>query len=94
VVKPGGYPLTDQTYAELLHRLTRNPDQPIPPSIKSDVQAYYSDPSAPIITKRNRKAWAQVQADLKTLTAMPTSAEPVPYPTYGECNQVAGELLP
>ena len=87
VVKPGGYPLTDQTYAELLHRLTRNPDQPIPPGIKSDVQAYYSDPNAPIITKRNRKAWAQVQADLKTLAAMPTSAEPAPYPTYGEWNR-------
>ena len=87
MVKPGGYSLTDQTYAELLHRLTRKPDQPIPPGIKSDVQAYYSDPNAPITTKRNRKAWTQVQADLKTLAAMPTSAEPAPYPTYGELNR-------
>ena len=87
VVKPGGYSLTDQTYAELLHRLTRKPDQPIPPGIKSDVQAYYSDPNAPITTKRNRKAWTQVQADLKTLAAMPTSAAPAPYPTYGELNR-------
>ncbi len=73
VVKPGGYPLTDKTYAELLRRLTRNPNQPIPPGIKSDVQAYYSDPNAPITTKRNGDAWAKVQAELKTLAAMPTS---------------------
>jgi len=84
VVKPGGYALTDETYAELLHRLTRDPGQPIPPGIKSDIQAYYSDPNAPITTKRKPRTWAQVQADLKTLAAMPTSAAPAPYPTYGE----------
>jgi hypothetical protein len=84
VVKPGGYLLTDQTYAELLHRLTRDPSHPIPPGIKSDVQAYYSDPDAPITTKRHRREWETVQADLKTLAAMPTSTEPAPYPTYGK----------
>jgi hypothetical protein len=70
-----------------LHRLTRNPNQPIPPGIKSDVQAYYSDPDAPITTKRHRRQWETVQADLKTLAAMPTSTEPAPYPTYGEVNR-------
>ena len=84
VVKPGGYSLTDQTYAELLHRLTRDPSQPIPSGIKSDVQAYYSDPDSPITTKRRHREWETVQADLKTLAAMPISAAPVPYPTYGE----------
>ncbi len=54
VVKPGGYSLTDETYADLLHRLTRDPKLPIPPGIKSDVEAYYSDPNAPIITKQHR----------------------------------------
>jgi hypothetical protein len=87
VVRPGGYPLTDNTYAKLLHRLTRNPSQPVPPGIKSDVQAYYSDPDAPIVTKRDADAWAQVQADLKTLAAMSTSAEPAPYPTYEELDR-------
>lgn len=83
-VKPGGYPLTDETYATLLERLTRNPQQPIPPGIKQDVQAYYADPTAPITTKKNPQAWQQVQDELKTLAAMPTSTEPAPYPTYGE----------
>lgn len=82
VIQPGGYSLTDQTFAKLLHRLTHNPRQPIPPGIRLEIQAYYADPNAPIATKRNAKRWAQVQADLKTLASMPTSPVPPPYPTY------------
>ena len=86
MVKPGGYSLTDMTYAELLHRLTRKPTQPIPPGIKSDVEAYYADPNAPIVTKKNPSAWKKVQDELNVLAAMPTSTEAAPYPTYGELN--------
>jgi Zinc dependent phospholipase C len=82
-VKPGGYPLTDTTYATLLERLTRDPNQAIPPGIKEDVAQYYSDPNAPIVTKRDTQAWEKVQIELKTLAAMPTSTAPSPYPTYG-----------
>lgn len=83
VIQPGGYPLTDLTYADLLHRLTRSSQQKIPPGIKLDIQAYYSNPDLPITTKKDPVAWAQVQADLATLAAMLTSNEPEPYPTYG-----------
>jgi hypothetical protein len=86
VVKPGGYSLTDTTYAELLHKLTEKPNQPIPPGIKSDVEAYYSDPDAPIETKQHPDEWKKVQDDLKILEAMPTSPAAAPYPTYGELN--------
>jgi hypothetical protein len=84
VVKPGGYSLTDSTYADLLHRLTRTPATPIPPGIKEDILAYYADPDAPITTRKNAAQWAQVQADLATLQGMPTSTEAEPYPTYGD----------
>lgn len=84
VVRPGGYALTDSTYALLLHRLTRRPSRPIPPGIKRDILAYYSNPDAPITTKKDPKEWAQVQTDLATLKNMPTSTEPEPYPTYGD----------
>ena len=84
MVQPGGYPLTDSTYADLLHRLTLTAQQAIPPGIKEDIQAYYANPDAPITTKKDRAAWAQVEADLATLAAMPTSDEPEPYPTYGQ----------
>lgn len=87
VTKPGGYPLTDTTYAQLLHRLTLDPTKKIPPGIKSDVEAYYADPNAPIETKKHPDEWKKVQEELKTLAAMPTSTEPAPYPTYGELDR-------
>ena len=77
-VKPGGYPLTDQTYAELLRELTRTPMAAIPPGLKEDILAYYADPNAPITTKKNAQRWSEVQAELKTLAAMATSTLPPP----------------
>lgn len=82
VVQPGGYPLTDSTYAQLLHTLTRQPAVPIPPGIKEEIEAYYKDLDAPITTKKNPQAWAQVQQDLNVLRGMPTSRMPEPFPTY------------
>jgi hypothetical protein len=90
VVQPGGYPLTDVTYALLLHRLTRHPVRKIPPGIKEDVLAYYANPDSPITTKKDAKKWAQVQADLTTLAGMPTSPALEPYPTYGDEAATAG----
>jgi hypothetical protein len=84
VVKLGGYPLTDLTYAALLHELTRQPSQPIPPGIKSDIQAYFANPPADVVSHEPPQLWAQVQADLIVLATMPTSNEPEPYPTYGD----------
>jgi hypothetical protein len=84
VVKPGGYPLTDTTYADLLHRLALQPTKSIPPAIKEDIQAYYADRDAPIVTKKDPHRWMEVQADLAALVNIPTSTEPTPYPTYGD----------
>ena len=80
-----------KTYAQLLRRLTRDPNQPIPPGIKSDIQAYYSDGNAPITTKRKAGAWQKVQTELKTLDGMPTSTAAKPYPTYGDSNPPPAE---
>jgi hypothetical protein len=74
-VKPGGYALTDQTYASLLHRLTRDPTRLIPAGLKQDIEEYYADPAAPILTKKDPARWAEVQADLKTLAGMPLRTE-------------------
>jgi Zinc dependent phospholipase C len=71
-VKPGGYPLTDNTYAKLLAMLARHPDQSIPAQVKQDLIDYYADPQAPITTKNNPAQWAEVQANLKTLQTMKT----------------------
>ena len=81
-VKPGGYRLTDQTYATLTHRLATHPDLPVSPGIKEDILAYYADPGLPFATKADPAAWATLQADLATLRTMPTSTEPANFTTY------------
>jgi hypothetical protein len=80
VVKPGGYPLTDKTYATLLDKITAHPEKVIPLQLKHDITAYYADPEAPIITKKDPPKWARVQANLKTLETMKTIGELDPLP--------------
>jgi len=72
--KPGAYALTDRTYAKLLHRITTDGQKTITPGLKQDVLNFYSNPNAPIKTKKNKKAWAQVVKDLKRLRATPETA--------------------
>lgn len=80
-VKPGAYRLSDQTYARLLGMLTQKPSQPLPPALRQNIEDFYSDPSAPIATKKNAKKWKAVQAELKQLHAMPTTRAALPPPT-------------
>ena len=69
-VKPGAYALTDKTYAKLLNKLTTRAE-PVPELLKQDIEAYYADPGAPIVTKKNKRAWRRVQAELAQLRTMP-----------------------
>jgi Zinc dependent phospholipase C len=80
VVKPGGYPLTDKTYATLLAMITQRPTNVVPTQLKHDLVAYYADPEAPIVTRKDPEKWAQVQANLKTLATMKTIGELDPLP--------------
>lgn len=76
-VRPGAYPLTDETYAKLLDRLVADPHHTIPPGLKSDILNFYADPNAPIHTKKNPQKWARVQSQLQTLQTMPVSNQPI-----------------
>jgi len=69
-VKPGGYRLTDDTYARLLGMVTRG--KMVPAGLKQDILDYYADPKAPIATRKKPAQWAAVQAELVTLQTMPT----------------------
>jgi hypothetical protein len=40
--------------------------------LKQDIGAYYADPNAPIITRKNPAAWARVQAELEVMRSMQT----------------------
>ena len=69
-VRPGGYRLTDQTYAKLLAAITQEPKQKVPAGLKQDMLDYYADPEAPISTKKNRAKWATVEKQLLVLKRM------------------------
>ncbi len=69
--KPGAYALTDRTYANLLHRVTSDGQRQVGPGLKQDILDFYSDPNAPIATKKNKGAWERVLKDLEALRAMP-----------------------
>lgn len=72
-VKPGGYRLTDKTYAQLVGQLTSDPNRVIPRQLRDDILDYYSDPNAPIVTKKNARAWKRLTAQLQTLKQMKTT---------------------
>lgn len=69
-VRPGGYPLTDQTYAQLLDKITTL-GAPVPVMLKRDILDFYADPAAPIATKKHDAAWKRVQEQLAVLKTMP-----------------------
>jgi hypothetical protein len=70
--QPGTYALTDATYAKLLGRIVAVRG-PIPGTIKQDIEDYYSDPNAPISTKKHKRAWHRVQQQLTVLESMPVT---------------------
>ena len=73
---PGGYRLTDVTYAILLERVTAKQKYRLPSGLKRNIEDYYADPDAPIATKRDPAAWARVQAALVKLETLPQVQEP------------------
>lgn len=73
--RPGTYHLTDKTYAKLLARVTVQTAMP-PIGLRQNILAFYSDPNAPILTKRNARKWAKVQQELTVLRSMPATRIP------------------
>ena len=72
---PGKYRLNDQAHAELLDALAKQNFTGISPGLRADILGFYADPNAPYTTKKDPKAWAEVQAQLEQLKGAP--AQPV-----------------
>jgi len=75
LTRPGTYRLTDETYAKLLGRVTRDVARP-PLGLRKNILAFYAQPDAPIVTKRNPRKWKKVQAELAVLRTMPATRIP------------------
>jgi hypothetical protein len=65
--RPGEYALSDKTYAHLVDTLATKKTEPPSPALQRNLLQFYSDPKAPLETRKNRKAWDKLQAQLEEL---------------------------
>lgn len=75
---PGEYSLTDNTYAQLLGQLAKGKFDKTSPELRNNILDFYSDPSAPIETKKDKGRWQDVLTSLdqlKSATPNPTVAD-------------------
>ncbi|MGD0129850.1 MAG: zinc dependent phospholipase C family protein [Terriglobia bacterium] len=75
--KAGEYPLTDQSYAELLAKLSERKFDRTSPELRENILAFYSDLSVSIETKKDTVRWQNVLTSLdqlKAATLVPASA--------------------
>lgn len=71
--RPGAYFMADKAYARLVDRLAKDHFKIISVEMKSNILAYYQDPTAPIDTKNNAKVWQRLNRELDELKSAGTS---------------------
>jgi hypothetical protein len=69
--RAGEYRLTDDAYAHLLDQLAQHNFDQISPELRANILAFYSDPGAPIATKKKPAAWQKTQEELQKLRDLP-----------------------
>jgi len=67
--RAGEYVLCDKTYARLLNDLSNRSSAPVPSTLRQNLLQFYSDLNAPIATKKDKKAWRQLLAELANLSS-------------------------
>jgi len=89
----GEYVLTDKAYAHLLDQLAQHNFEHVTPELRDNILAFYSDPSAPVATKRKSSEWAKTQAELERLkTFVPSEIPSIPESTLPDNQKIpAGE---
>jgi hypothetical protein len=65
--RAGEYALTDNTYAHLIDQLASKSSDPIDPALRENLLQFYADPNAPVATRKDAKAWRQLQDQLQQL---------------------------
>lgn len=84
--RAGEYSLSDKTYEHWLDKLAQHNFDQVTPEVRDNILRFYSDLNAPLHTKRNKKAWTKLLAELEKLKAVTpqpaatTSEKPVTVP--------------
>jgi hypothetical protein len=71
---PGTYFLQDRSEAFWLHKLAEKDFATVTPPIRAELLAYYRDLDVPLDTKKHKKEWTQLLAELQTLKSQPALA--------------------
>lgn len=69
--RAGEYGLTDKAYAHLVDQLAARNFEGVGPDLRSNILAFYSDPGAPLATKKKPEDWQKTQDQLEKLRALP-----------------------
>jgi Zinc dependent phospholipase C len=77
--RAGEYALTDKTYAHLVDQLSRKNSDPISPALRENLLQFYANPNAPVATRKDARAWRQLQDQLQQLKQR-AAASPAPQP--------------
>jgi len=72
--RAGEYVLSDETYAQLLHELSRRGLDHTTPDLRNNILAFYATPAAPGGRRRNDKAWRCTLRELESLRALSVTA--------------------
>src|SRR5260370_35220947 len=72
---PGKYRLNDEAHAELLDKLAENKFAGATSEVKAELLHFFAEPDAPYATKRNTKAWAKVQTQLRQIKYATVASE-------------------
>lgn len=73
-VQPAVYGLADKTYADLIERLAQKNFAGLDDGLKKRALDYYANLQLPFATKKNKKKWRRLEADLEKLRAAGTVA--------------------
>jgi hypothetical protein len=74
----GEYALGDATYAYLVDKLSSDNFENVTPELRQNILGYYSNPAAPIATKRKAAQWQKTQDELQRLKGFTPLRNPVP----------------
>jgi Zinc dependent phospholipase C len=70
ITRPGEYPLADTTYADLLDHQAKDHFAATTTELRDTLLEFYSDPKAPIVTRKNSAKWARVLQQVDELKAI------------------------
>ena len=77
VSAPGQYNLNDTAHARLLDKLEQQKFAGVTPELQAELLNFFGATNAPFVTKKDKKLWAKVHADLEELKNAPIEPKAV-----------------